>query len=46
VRQLRLHRQPTITLEMEHVEDMIASLPYFDLPTSTRELQTVMAGGV
>ncbi len=44
VRQLR--RPVTMTLEMDHVEDMRASLPYFDLPTSTRELQVVMAGGV
>ncbi|MFN8373004.1 MAG: sugar phosphate isomerase/epimerase family protein [Anaerolineae bacterium] len=44
VRQLR--RKPTITLEMEVVDDMRASLPYFDLPTSTRELEVVMAGGV
>lgn len=43
VRQLR--RKPTITMEMELVEDMRASLPYFDLPTSTRELEAVMAGG-
>jgi sugar phosphate isomerase/epimerase len=43
IRQLR--RKPTITLEMELVEDMRASLPYFDLPTSTRELEAVMTGG-
>ena len=44
IRQMR--HQATMTLEMDHVSDMRASLPYFDLPTSTRELQVVMAGGV